>query len=155
MQLNDPQKQRVAAWIAEGVKLSDIQDRLAAEFDLRLTYMDVRLIVDDLKLTPKDAEVPAAPAPAADAAPEMAPSPLSEPGPAPAGKVALSVDQIARPGAMVSGSVTFTDGKTAQWHIDQQGRLGVVPTDPGYRPPPADVEEFQIALDRELQKLGF
>lgn len=156
MQLNDEQRQRVAAWIAEGMKLADIQGRLAEEFGIRLTYMDARLLVDDLKLTPKDLEPPApAPVPAAETAADAPPSLLAEPTSAPAGKLSLSVDQIARPGAMVSGSVTFSDGKSAKWHVDQQGRLGVVPTEPGYRPPPADIEEFQVALDRELQKMGF
>jgi hypothetical protein len=154
MQLNDEQKKRVSAWIADGMKLSDIQGRLAEEFGIRLTYMDARLLVDDMKLTPKDVEPPA-PVPAAETIADAPPSLLAEPTSAPAGKLSLSVDQIARPGAMVSGSVIFSDGKSAKWHVDQQGRLGVVPDVPGYRPPPADVEEFQVALDRELQKMGF
>ena len=56
---------------------------------------------------------------------------------------------------MVSGTVTFSDGKTAVWYLDQQGRLGVTPGEQGYRPPEGDVEEFQVLLDRELQKLGY
>jgi hypothetical protein len=161
MQLTDEQKLKVAAWIADGVKLSDIQDRLGSEFGVRLTYMDVRLLVDDLKLTPKDAPAPepAAAAPAATVAGDVAaaasPGLLSDASAAPAGKLNLVVDQIARPGTFVSGSVTFTDGKTAKWHLDPQGRLGMVPPEPGYRPPEADVQEFQLALDRELQKMGY
>jgi hypothetical protein len=158
MQLTDEQKQKVATWMADGLKLSDIQDRLAAECDLRLTYMDVRFLMDDLKLVPKDPPAPApAPEQAAGIAPAAAePSPLAPDAPAkPAGKIALTVDQIARPGAIVSGSVKFSDGKTASWYLDQQGRLGMVPPEPGYRPPEGDVEEFQIALDQQLAKLGY
>jgi hypothetical protein len=159
MQLTDEQKQKVAAWIAEGMKLSDIQGRLGDEFDIRLTYMDARLLVDDLKLTPKDAPQPAAvvaPAmPAASTATQAAPSILADSAaPVPATKVALSVDQIARPGTLASGGVTFSDGKNAKWYLDQQGRLGLVPPEPGYHPPEGDVEQFQVSLDRELQKLG-
>jgi len=62
MNLDDAQRKLVSAWIAEGMKLSDIQSRLGSELGIRLTYMDVRLLVDDLKLTPKDAERPKAPA---------------------------------------------------------------------------------------------
>ena len=58
MNLDEAQRQRVTAWILQGAKLSEIQTRLAAEFGLRLTYMEVRLLVDDLKLTPKDPEPP-------------------------------------------------------------------------------------------------
>jgi hypothetical protein len=70
------------------------------------------------------------------------------------GKVSVTVDQLTRPGAMVSGKVKFSDGKTAEWILDQAGRLGLVPSDKGYKPPAADVQEFQIALQQELQKLG-
>ncbi len=39
----------------------------------------------------------------------------------------LGVDTVARPGAMVSGSVTFSDGQKGHWYLDQMGRLGVAP----------------------------
>ncbi len=163
MQLTDEQKQKVAAWIAEGMKLSDIQSKLASEFDVRMTYMDTRLLVDDLKLMPKDPELPKeqapapAPATAAQAASDQTPIPPdAEPEFLPAGgKVSLTVDTLARPGMMVSGVVTFSDGKKAAWYLDQMGRLGVSPEQQGYRPPQGDVEEFQMLLDRELQKLGY
>ena len=166
MQLTDEQKQKVAAWMADGLKLSDIQARLGDECGVRLTYMDVRLLVDDLKLVPKDPPAPVAekPVPAASgpAAPGPAASAPAEPSllaadsaAKPAGKISLSVDQLARPGTIVSGSVTFSDGKTAAWYLDQQGRLGVVPAEQGYRPPAGDVEEFQVALDRELATMGY
>src|SRR6266446_7466069 len=101
MQLTDEQKQKVAGWIADGMKLSDIQAQLGEVFGVRLTYMDVRLLVDDLKLMPKDAPAPtpvAAPAAMeASAGGTAQPSSLlSDTSPARAGKVSLSVDQIAR-----------------------------------------------------------
>ena len=71
------------------------------------------------------------------------------------GRVSLSVDQLARPGALVSGKVTFSDGKQADWYLDQQGRLGVVPKEQGYKPAAMDVQEFQLALQDELAKMGF
>jgi hypothetical protein len=55
---------------------------------------------------------------------------------------------------MVSGSATFSDGKKAGWYLDQMGRLGMVPEEQGYRPPSADVAEFQMALERELVRMG-
>ena len=78
--------------------------------------------------------------------------------PAPAaggGKVSVIVDQITRPGALISGKVTFSDGQIADWYLDQMGRLGVVPKQQGYKPAAADVQEFQMALQREVQKLGY
>ena len=162
MQLTDEQKQKVAAWLAEGMKLSDIQLRLGDECGVRLTYMDVRFLVDDLKLVPKDPPAPApAPAPEKMESTEPAAAPaetsplLADDAAKPAAKISLTVDQIARPGTIVSGSVTFSDGKTAMWYLDQAGRLGVTPSEPGYRPPEGDVEEFQVMLDQQLAKLGY
>jgi hypothetical protein len=68
--------------------------------------------------------------------------------------VKVTVDKITRPGAMVSGSVVFSDGKAADWYLDQTGRLGLMPKDPGYRPPTSDIQQFQAALEAELAKLG-
>ena len=48
----------------------------------------------------------------------------------------------------------FSDGKKADWYIDQTGRLGLAPQEAGYRPPAADVQQFQIALEAELSKMG-
>jgi transposase len=53
MNLDDAQRTKVTEWIAQGLKLSEIQSRLGSELGLHLTYMDVRLLVDDLKLTPR------------------------------------------------------------------------------------------------------
>ena len=148
MNLDDTQRQKVAAWIDEGLKLADIQKRLENDLGLRMTYLEVRLLVDDLKLKPKDPPPPLKPPPKPDDA-------LLPPPPTPGtGKVSVTVDQLARPGALVSGKVKFSDGKTADWILDQAGRLGLVPTEKGYKPPAADVQEFQIALQQELQKLG-
>ena len=162
MQLTDEQKQKVSAWLADGQKLSDIQGRLGDEFGLRLTYMDVRLLVDDLKLVPVDPPEPVVekpePTPAEAAAPAAASPPVADAADAPAqaaSNISLTVDQIAHPGTIVSGGVTFSDGKSAVWYLDQTGRLGVTPSEQGYRPPEGDVEKFQVLLDRELAKLGY
>ncbi len=70
MNLDESQRKMVAHWVAEGLKLSEIQNRLQSELGLKLTYMEVRLLVDDLKLTPKDIEPPK---PAKSALTEAAP----------------------------------------------------------------------------------
>ena len=161
MKLDDAQRKKVTEWIAQGLKLSEIQSRLSSELDLRLTYMDVRFLVDDLKLTPKDIEAPkplvtsglqaqAAPAAKSPAAANRPAAPDTKPG-----GVSITVDEIARPGAVVSGKVSFSDGNRAEWYFDQAGQLGLVPQQQGYRPSAADLQQFQAALDGELSKLGF
>ncbi|HZR18980.1 MAG TPA: hypothetical protein VFE51_16955 [Verrucomicrobiae bacterium] len=168
MNLDESQRKKVAEWVGQGLKLSEIQSRLASELGLTMTYMDVRLLVDDLKLTPKDVERPKTPtdnlAGAGPATPGMANAqavagkpqpPGTTPESAPTGAgVSVSVDQLAKPGALVSGKVTFSDGNRAEWYLDQTGRLGLVPQTPGYRPPAGDVQQFQMALESELSKMG-
>lgn len=157
MNLDDAQKKKVSDWIAQGLKLSEIQTRLASELGAKLTYMEVRFLVDDLKLTPKDPEPPKQPAPSPLTSPTAPPqTPAEKPTAAPAsGGVSVTVDAMTMPGAMVSGKVTFSDGNGASWYLDQTGRLGLVPQTEGYRPPQADVQQFQVALQTELAKLGF
>ncbi len=157
MNLDETQRKKVAGWIEEGLKLAEIQKRLESEFGLRLTYLDVRLLVDDLKLKPKDPPPPPSPiiaAPPAGTGSKGAPEKAAEPEEPAFGNVSVTVDQLTRPGALVSGKVKFSDGKTADWFLDQAGRLGVAPQDKGYKPSAADVQDFQIALQSELQKLG-
>jgi hypothetical protein len=159
MNLNESQKMKVSAWIAEGLKLSEIQKRLTSELNLNPTYMEVRFLVDDLKLTPKDPE-PIKPVekspPPTDVSTQTSATGLGKPSEATPGiaGVSVTVDQVARPGAAVSGSVTFTDGMNAVWYIDQMGRPGLIPTQPGYRPSAADLQQFQTMLEAELSKLG-
>jgi len=152
MNLTDEQRQRVTAWILQGAKLSEIQNRLMSEFNVKLTYMEVRLLVDDLKLTPKDPEPPKTEAAATDVKKVAPEKPVDAPKTT---GVAVTVDQLARPGAVVSGKVTFSDGQNADWYLDQMGRLGVVPAQQGYKPSATDVQQFQAALQNELAKMGF
>lgn len=166
MNLDESQRKKVTEWIAQGLKLSEIQSRLASELGLTMTYMDVRLLVDDLKLTPKDVERPkptqttlagAVASPTAGSAmpaSSASPASISPPDAAGSGSVSVSVDHLARPGALVSGKVTFSDGNRAEWYLDQSGRLGLVPQTPGYRPPTGDVQQFQALLESELSKMG-
>jgi hypothetical protein len=156
MNLTEEQRQRVSAWILEGAKLSEIQNRLLSEFKLKFTYMEVRFLVDDLKLTPKDPEPPKVVAPPAAAPTKLTAEKIPAPeGTLPASGVSVSVDQITKPGAMISGTVKFSDGQIADWYLDQTGRLGVVPKQAGYKPSAADVQDFQLALQQEVAKLGY
>ena len=153
MTLTEEQRQHVATWIVQGAKLSEIQNRLAAEFGVKLTYMEARFLVDDLKLVPKDPEPPKVIAPPTPATASSEATPVS---PAPTGgKVAVTVDQITKPGTAISGTVAFSDGQLADWYLDQTGRLGVVPKQVGYKPSAADVKDFQLALQQEVAKLGY
>ena len=77
--------------------------------------------------------------------------------PAGASKVAVTVDKATLiPGAIASGSVTFSDGVTANWVVDQYGRPGFSKiSQAGYRPTPEDAQAFMQELSASLQRRGF
>lgn len=182
MSLSDVQKQAVASWVAAGDNLSIVQKRLREEFKVSLTYMEVRFLVDDLDLKLKDpapkasADLskplpPKAPEatlddgePAADA--ELPPEegvPADEAFPEDAeavpagGNVTVAVDKVSLiPGAVASGTVTFSDGVTGKWIVDHYGRPGFTEvSQPGYRPSPADGQAFMQQLSQALSRQGF
>jgi hypothetical protein len=154
MQLNEEQKHKVAEWISEGLNLSEIQDKMGTEWNIRMTYMEARMLIGDLQLLPKDPVVPAG-----EKATEQEGSEISSTEETAAdggtGTVSVTTDTLARPGAMISGRVTFSDGQTGMWHLDQFGRFSLIPPVPGYKPSEEDIQKIQPLLDRELAKAGF
>tara|TARA_B100000989_G_scaffold192223_1_gene144960 strand:+ start:3546 stop:4022 length:477 start_codon:yes stop_codon:yes gene_type:complete len=158
MELSDAQKAAVTQWIQEGRLLADVQRSLREEFEISMTYMDVRFLVDDLDIevaeeepeTPELSEVEAG----EDAAAEPAEAELVDEGTN--GAVTVDVDAIMRPGSLVSGTVVFSDGVSLGWQLSAAGQLGLIPgEDPEYRPSPEDVQSFQSQLEEVLRKKGF
>ena len=162
--LSSEQRQLVAQWASEGANLNQIQDRLRNECALTLTYMETRLLIMELgvKIQDKPREAPPeekpapAPAPADEGEDAVADELLPADGADGDGTpLNISVDELPPPGAIISGRVTFSDGVTAQWFMDQTGRFGMRGPAPGYQPPPSDIPTFQNELDRILQLRGF
>lgn len=201
MSLTPEQKAAVSSWIVAGDNLSAVQKKLRDQFQVSMTYMDVRFLVDDLNLTLKD------PAPKADASdvtkakvPPAAPKSPAAPAPEKkglldkakeklglggnkpdasaddndlpaegdealadedlppaAGGVTVDVDGVTLiPGAIASGTVTFSDGVTGKWIVDQYGRPGFTEiSQPGYRPSKEDAQAFMQELDAALRQKGF
>jgi hypothetical protein len=165
MNLDESQQQQIMTWIQQGLKVSDIQSKMAAELGLQLTYMEVRFLLDDLKLRPKDQErsptpvLPVDPAVSSKAGPAAKGSPLRAAPEAERGGglggVQVKVDQVTRAGSVVSGKVTFRDGQSAEWYLDQFGRLGLAAEKAGYKPSQADLMDFQAELQNQLARAGF
>lgn len=180
MNLSPEQTQAVASWVAAGDNLSAVQKKLTEQFKISMTYRDVRFLVDDLNLALKDPApkvdtsdvskvqpaAPAAgagrPAPAAgeeDTLPpedEFADEAADALPPAGASAVSVEIDKVNLiPGALASGTVTFSDGVTGKWIVDNQGRPGFTQvSQPGYRPTPADAQAFMQELSRQFQSRG-
>lgn len=164
MDLDESQKEKLREWLDEGLSLSEVQDRLSKEFGISMTYMELRFLVDDLRLEVKDRESDSGGDELGSGSPgDSSDIPSSEPTEVVdeaadsvpfTGGVSVKVDQVTRPGALVSGRVTFSDGKSAEWYLDQLGRLGLAPEDKAYRPSQGDMQAFQMELQKELQRMG-
>ena len=143
--LSEDQKAALHRWAAQGASIADLQKKLKEEFGIGITYMDARFLVLDLGIelveTPKEENKPEQE--------EMVSKPV------PTGTVTVEMDNIALPGALVSGKVTFSDGETGIWMLDQYGRPGLDPDSPGYRPKQEDIVEFQKQLAELVRKQGF
>lgn len=153
--LSKEQIETIKGWVAEGAQMADVQKRLIDDFGFKVTYMDTRFLSLDLELefhvdeepepepevqapVGEEGSVEETPAAAIPVAPEL--------DGAPGANVTATLDQVARPGAMVSGTVTFSDGMNGVWMIDEQGRPSVDPDQAGYEPTEADLMGFQEKL---------
>ena len=74
-----------------------------------------------------------------------------------AGGVTVAVDKITLiPGALASGSMTFANGVTGKWIVDNQGRPGITDVSrPDFRPSAAEAQAFMQELSRVLQQRGY
>ena len=163
MKLDDSQLKQVAGWFAAGERLADIQRRISEEFGIDMTYLDVRLLVADLPPPEEPAPAPepeskpepeaAEPAAAEPAAEDAADGTEPPPGEGLVG-VGVTLDPITIPGTIASGTVTFSDGKTGKWYLDDMGRLGLGDLPEGYRPPSADAPQFQQQVVSLLRSKG-
>lgn len=148
MELSDTQKATIAGWVHENKSVAEIQNLLRDELGLSMTYMDVRFLIEDLELTFEEPPQEEEDDKTEDGEAELVDEPV--------GGVQVEVNPVTPPGALVAGTVNFSDGKQMQWQLSAAGQLGLVPgDDPDYRPSPEDVQEFQAQLQEVLQKQGY
>lgn len=145
MHWNEKQKTAVQQWVKAGLGLSEIQSKLTSEFGISKTYMELRFLIDDLGVMPKDPEKNTR----ADED-SIDQNDLQKDAPETHEKVSVEVDSISRAGALSSGKVTFTDGQSAKWTLDGLGRFRFSPEEIGYKPSQEDWMEFQVQLQKIL-----
>jgi len=156
IQLNEEQKKLVQQWVKEGSTLSEIQKKITEEFKIHVTFMDVRFLILDLNLKIKENEkTPAKAVDLSKSAPAAAAELEKPEETGVAGAVSVELDRVVKAGAIVSGSVTFSDGVKASWSLDQLGRLGLSSGKQNYRPSEEDLQAFQQELARLIQNRGF
>ena len=137
---HDEIKAFIADRTREGHNLSKIQDMLA-EQGVKMTFMELRLIASEIETSfwqnaePQPEAAPEADAPAAD-----------DGKAAPRGRTTVTIDQLARPGFLATGGVSFGSGASGNWLLDQMGRLMFEKLEG--KPDRQDLQEFQLELQR-------
>ena len=165
---NDEIKAFISAKVSEGISLSKIQDALLNEKGVRMTYMELRMLASEIetadwqKLDKQKAEkTPPAQPPAEQPAEgslddesenefipeEEQPAGNPEGTGKVRGKTTVELSKLVKPGTVANGSVKFGSGATADWFLDQMGRLAL--SNAVGKPDETDIAEFQ----QELQKL--
>ncbi|MDC3132172.1 hypothetical protein OA542_00355 [Opitutae bacterium] len=151
MDLTNEQKSVVSQWVSEGESIAKIQNLLKENFNLGLTYMDVRFLVDDLGVVYKDSNETLGDEDDTESEIEEITKESSDPS-----GVTVDVDSVIRPGSLVSGNVRFSDGKILGWQLTSSGQLGLIPDDDTeYRPSNEDLQSFQTQLQDVLKEKGF
>ena len=165
MKLTEDQIATVKSWIESGEKLGSIQKKIQEDFDISLTFLETRFLLSDLNLEfaeeEEEEEEEEKSSPVTDQDQNSSEdNDHSEPsgeeeGESPPSSVSVSVDSIAQPQCIISGKVTFSDGKVASWYFDTMQQLGLKPDEEGYTPSQEDVAVFQVELRKVLATQGF
>lgn len=150
--LNEEQISKIRAWAESGDGVPEIQKKLRDEFDIRVTYLETRFLLEDLKIellpTPE-------PEPKKEEEPAEDDAEFGDEATDAEGAVKMTVDSLLRPGALISGKADFGGGKIVSWWLDQMGRLGMDAGDPDFRPSEEQVLSFQTELQKVLRKSGY
>lgn len=173
---HDEIKAFIADRTREGHNLSRIQDMLAVQgvkmtfMELRLIASEIETSFwQKAEPQPEPAPEPEKPAqnaasaddaadefpadgqeveslPADDAAAAKGDVPADGCESAPRGRTTVTIDQLARPGFLATGGVSFGSGASGNWCLDQMGRLMFEKLEG--KPDRQDLQEFQLELQR-------
>jgi DNA-binding transcriptional MerR regulator len=135
-------KKFIAGQLNAGVSLNEIQKLIAEKFDKRMTFLDLRLLAAELEGVEWQKQDPE---PVKAEEPEKAMAAKDT-----AGKTVVELSKLVRPGAVASGSVKFASGASAEWILDQTGRLGL--NNAVGEPTEDDIKDFQKELQKALSK---
>ena len=139
---NDELKKIIGQYLADGFELPEIQDKLLDEHGENMTFLELRLLaaeLDDIDWTKREEP---------EEVEEQKDDEDDVQAPQATDKTVVEVSKIARPDAVLSGTVTFASGASADWKIDQFGRCAFENRDG--EPTQQEIMEFQQELQRKL-----
>lgn len=134
--------------INQGMTLGEVQKLLEQEHGLKMTYKDLRLLASEME----DVDWSRQPESGFKVAPTGDENALAggESGETANSGTKVTINQVARPGAAMSGRVEFSSGAKAEWLLGNDGRLGLQPEPGSSKPTEEDIREFQEELQRKV-----
>ncbi len=153
---NTDRNRLIVEKLNEGETLSDIQKMLEDEYGIRMTYMDLRILATELEGVDwsQQPESKTAGKKTAEQEDLLSGGGGDDQAAATASGTKVTVSNVARPGAAMSGSVEFSSGAKAEWFLGNDGRLGLQPEAGSEKPTEEDIQEFQEELQKKIQGGG-
>lgn len=135
----------------EGKSLNEILDILHKEHETKITFLDLRMLVAEIekskpvekKKEPKGFWRKGKDKDKKDTKPTE-----------PSGATTVTIDQVMRPGAQLSGKATLKSGAKVNWFFDASARLGLELQEGSAQPNQEDIADFQRVLATKLQPKG-
>ncbi len=148
----------VSAMLAEGAGLSEIQTRLASEHQIKLTFLDLKLIVSEIEGAASSLDKNSKQQDKSDDAINGKKQQVEHLDDEDAGAVnaeimdegatVVEMDKLLKPGTAISGNVKFASGAKADWAIDHYGRFTL--HNAVGKPTQDDLALFQEELRKKL-----
>ena len=145
--VNEHQLEAIKAWAAEGADLNAIQKKLQSEFELHLTFMEVRFLMLDHGIELVAESEQTSEGKSSDRQEKVHQDVGTEEQ---GSKVRVELDDLQLPGTLFSGKAHFPGGAEGAWQIDQLWRLGwskLTGT-----PSPEEMQSFQQELSSMLSR---
>jgi len=142
--LSEDQVSQIHAWAEEGDDLAALQKKINEELEVKVTYMETRFLVDDLKVEIKSPEPEPEPDSEETVEDELAGTLPLQGDP---NAVTVSIAKVQRPGTMISGTAMFGG-------VDNMGQLGMSPSNPEFKPTQQQQQAFQMELQAAASREG-
>ena len=136
---NEKVKVLIKEMLEKGLSLGEILKELDSRHGISMTFMELKFLASEIDYDWSKPE------PEAE---ESTEEENAEPENNNEGCTVVEVNRLARPGAVLHGSVQFASGAKGEWVLDQFGRLGFENLQG--EPTPEDIEDFKLELQKSI-----
>jgi len=137
---NNKTKVLIKEMLEEKMSLGEILKELQKQHNIIMTFFDLKLLASEIE----DYDWTALDTPEEKIEEEEKTEDETEE----TGKTIVEINKLARPGAVLHGNVKFASGATADWVLDQFGRLAMEKSNG--QPTEEDMNEFKMELQKIL-----